>query len=126
MNKVILTGNICKDISLAQTQAGTKVVSNTIAVKRDFKNAQGEYESDFIPFVAWNSQADFLDKYANKGDKIELCGRWQVRTYQDQQGMNRQVNEVVAENLSILINKAKEETVDSLQPIEVKADDLPF
>ena len=54
MNKVILIGRLVRDPELKQTPSGTPVLQNTIAVTRKFKNQQGEYESDFINFVALN------------------------------------------------------------------------
>ena len=140
MNKVILTGNICKDIVLKESEKGNKVIANTIAVRRGYKNAKGEYDADFINFVCWNGQAEYLNDYAKKGDKIELVGRWQVRSYEDSQGLNKQINEVIVESLNILVSKSEEkeesvnkEKVDKKkdkdmvnQLTEVVDDDLPF
>lgn len=108
MNKVILTGNLCQDIELKQTTGGKGVVTNCIAVSRDFKNANGEYESDFINIVVWDKQAEYLSKYASKGDRVELCGRWTVRKYTANDGTNRVVNECVVESIKAF-SKPKEE-----------------
>ena len=128
MNKVILTGNICKDIQVNESGKGNKVVSNTIAVRREFKNSQGEYDCDFINFVAWNGQAEYLSNYAAKGDKIEICGRMQVRSYENKEGINIYITEVVVESLNILVhNPDKEkELVDELQEVKDGNEDLPF
>jgi single-strand DNA-binding protein len=112
MNKVILTGNICQDIELKQTTAGKSVVTNCIAVSRDFKNANGEYESDFINIVVWDKQAEYLSKYASKGDRVELCGKWTVRKYQANDGTNRIVNECLVESIKAF-SKPKEEPKQS-------------
>lgn len=128
MNKVILTGNLVRDIEEKQTQGGNNVVSNCIAVRRDFKNpATNEYETDFINFVAWGAQATYLKNFANKGDKAELVGRWQVRSYQDQYNNTRQVNEVVVESITVYSTKPtdpQQETTN--QPNEINESDLPF
>ena len=101
MNKVILTGNLVRDPELKQTPSGTNVVENTIAVNRDRKDANGEYQTDFIPFVAWGGQAEYIARNGRKGDRAEIVGRWQQREYTDRDGNRRRVDEVQVENLSV-------------------------
>jgi single-strand DNA-binding protein len=108
MNKVILTGNLCKDLELKQSMGGKSVITNTIAVQREYKSANGEYESDFINIVVWDKQAEYLSKYGHKGNRVELCGRWTVRKYQANDGTNRIVNECVVESIKVF-SKPKEE-----------------
>ena len=94
MNKVILSGNICKDIELRYTTSNVPAVHNSIAVKNDFKNAKGEYDSQFINFVAYRLNAEFLGKYAAKGSKVLLEGRWNNRTYDKADGTKGYITEV--------------------------------
>lgn len=134
MNKVILIGNIVKDIELRQTQAGTSVVVNTIAVRRNFKNQTGEYESDFINFVAYRTTAELLVQYFTKGDKIGLTGRWQNRSYKNQNDQTVYVSELIVEDIEFLQTKKaeekSEEKVDPSQDIStafgIGNEDLPF
>lgn len=129
MNLVVLSGNLCKDIELKQTQSGLSVLRNTVAVRRDYKE-NGEYVSDFIDIVVWKNQAEYLDKYASKGSKVELKGRWEVRKYQANDGSTRTANECVVESISILSELKKNE--DSEQPKQQtlvedeNPSDLPF
>ena len=67
MNKVILSGNLCKEIELKQTQSGKSALNNSVAVRRDFKDADGTYQTDFIDFIAFGNQAEYLKKYASTG-----------------------------------------------------------
>ena len=99
MNKCILSGNLCRDVELKQTTGGKSVVTNCVAVQREFKGANGEYESDFIDIVVWDKAAEYLAKYAKKGDRVELCGRWTVRKYTANDGTNRVVNECTVESI---------------------------
>lgn len=122
MNKVILSGNLCKDIELKQTQSGKSALNNSIAVRRDFKDADGTYQTDFIDFIAFGNQAEYLSKYASKGDRAELVGRWQVRNYVDKNGYDRRTNEVVVENISLVTPKKKEEQSQDTKELE----ELPF
>ena len=124
MNKVILTGNLCREIELKQTNGGKEVVGNCVAVKRDYKNANGEYESDFINIVIYGASATYLSKYASKGDRVEIVGRWNVRKYEDNNGTTQIINECVVESITAL-SKPKEDA----QPTKKKSvmiDDLPF
>ena len=122
MNKVILSGNLCKDIELKQTQSGKSATNNSVAVRRDFKDADGTYQTDFIDFIAFGNQAEYLSKYASKGDRVELVGRWQVRNYVDKNGYDRRANEVVVESISLVTPKKKEEQSQE----DKSVDDLPF
>ncbi len=133
MNKVILIGRLCKDHDVRKTQGGTKVLSNTIAVTRDYKNVNGEYETDFINFIAWKASADLIAKYFQKGDRIGLVGKWQTRTYQAQDGTNRYVNELMVENIEFLQEKrepaqhaVESNPFDPESQFNINNDDLPF
>lgn len=132
MNKVILIGNIVKDIELKQTQSGTSVVANTIAVRRNFKNQTGEYESDFINFIVYRTTAELIVQYFTKGDKIGLIGRWQNRTYKNQNDQTVYVSELIVEDIEFLQTKKEkpEEKVDPFQDINeafgITNEDLPF
>lgn len=132
MNKVILSGNLCHEIELKQTKSGNSVVTNCVAVQREYKNDKGEYESDFINLVIWGAQAEYLSRYANKGDRVELVGRWQIRKYTANDGTPRTVSECVVESIKAFSRK-KEETQPTFNPNtqptfeEIKdGDDLPF
>lgn len=136
MNKVILSGNLCRDIEIKQTTGGKMVVTNSIAVKREFKNTNGEYETDFIYFQAWGGQAEYLSKYARKGDRLEICGRWQVREYQAADGSKKTVNECVVDLVNAFSFKGYDrgranETAQSAAEMPVMTEwqedgDLPF
>ena len=100
MNNVSLTGNLVNDIVLRTTDNGVKVTSNTIAVKRNKKESNGEYGTDFINFVAWRNQAEYLSTYAKKGDRLELVGEWHTREYEDSKG-KRIINELIVDSVGV-------------------------
>ena len=58
MNITALVGRLTKDPELRYTQSGTAVCEFTLAVTRDFKNAQGDYDSDFILCIVWRKSAE--------------------------------------------------------------------
>lgn len=100
MNKIILIGNVCKDIE-TKYYNDRKYMKNTIAVRRDFKNKDGEYDSDFFNFTVWGNQAEYLDKFANKGYKIALCGRLMNNNY-EKDGQTVYSNDIQVDSIEIL------------------------
>ena len=67
MNKDCLIGRLGKDVVLNTTPSGVYTTSNVVAVTRQYKNASGEYESDFINIAAWRKTAEYIHKHAKKG-----------------------------------------------------------
>jgi single-strand DNA-binding protein len=112
MNKVELTGRICSDIELKATGNGTSVCSFRLAVQRRFKNAEGNYDADFISCVAWRGTADHISKYWHKGEPIELVGSLQTRTY-EKDGQRVFVTEVVVEEVGFIIGNKRSEASET-------------
>lgn len=106
MNKAILIGRLTKDPELKTTASGISVCSFTLAVNRRFKNADGNYDADFISCVAWRQQADFLTKYFAKGRMVGLVGSIQTRTYEDKEGKKVYITEVTADEIHFVDSKA--------------------
>ena len=122
MNKVQLVGRLTKDPEVKFTSNQTKVCSFTIAVDRKFKDANGQRQADFISCVAWKQTAEFLQKYFHKGNRIGICGSIQTRSYEDQNGQNHFITEVLAEEVEFVESKensSQEEKIESEAPIEV-------
>ena len=109
MNKVIETGRVTKDIELRQTTAGTSVIEFSLAVKRAFKNANGEYDSDFFNCVAFSKSAETISRYVKKGDMIGIEGILQTRNYTNKEGRKINVTEIIVENFEFLQSKKQEE-----------------
>ncbi len=105
MNKAILVGRLTKDPELKTTGSGVSVCSFTIAVNRRFRNAEGNYDADFINCVAWRQQAEFLSKYFSKGRMVGISGSIQTRNY-ERDGQRVYVTEVVADEVSFVDSKA--------------------
>lgn len=108
MNKVILKGIISKDIELRSTTSGVEVVAFNLAVQRDFKNKEGNYDADFISCVAYKNTATFINKYFTKSSKILLEGKLQTRTY-EKDGNKKYITEVIVEKAEFVDNKKTEE-----------------
>lgn len=82
MNQLNLVGRIVRKIEMKEVGEGKVVLNNTLAVKRKFKNDQGQ-QADFIPIVAWGQVAKLIQSYCEKGDLIGLTGHVQSRSYQN-------------------------------------------
>ena len=123
MNKVILSGRICSEIELKTTANNVSVCSFRIAVNRRFKNAEGNYEADFISCVAWRSNADYISKYFSKGKPIEIVGNIQTRTY-EKDGHKVFVTEVMVDEANFVIQD-KTSNTDNASTTEVNTSD-PF
>ena len=99
LNKIFIMGRLTRDPELRHTQSGTAVASFSLAVDRDFKNQNGEKETDFIDVVAWRNSAEFVSRYFTKGRMAVVEGRLQIRSWQDRDGNKRRSAEVVADNV---------------------------
>ena len=120
MNKVVIIGRTTKDIEIKATSTGTSVVEFSVAVRRNFKNANGENESDFFNCVAYSKLAETIGRYVKKGDMIGLDGRLQTRSYTNREGKKVYVTEIIAENVEFLQTKKQEGQKPSFE------DDDPF
>ncbi len=99
LNKIFIMGRLTRDPELRRTQNGTAVAGFALAVDRDYKNADGTKETDFIEVVEWRSSAEFVSKYFAKGRMAVVEGRLQIRDWQDKDGNKRRNAEVVADNV---------------------------
>lgn len=133
MNKVIMTGNLCNDPEVRQTNGGVSVCTFKIAVQRNFKNEQGVREADFFSVVVWRQLAELCGKYLQKGRKVAVTGCLQNRNYDAQDGSKRFVTEIIADEVEFIEPKrdeGKPAAKPAPQPTELtpadSEDDLPF
>ena len=102
MNKIILVGRLTKDPEVRSTSAGFSTVNFTVAVNRNFKNKDGNYDADFLPCVAFRQTADFISKFFKKGSMICLDGRVQTRNYDAQDGTKRYTTDVAVDSFDFI------------------------
>ena len=98
VNKVILIANATRDADLRHTQNGKAVSSICLATNRSVK---GEEESQFHSIVCWDRLAETTAEYVKKGDSLYVEGRLQYRGFQDEEGQERGVCEIVADDAQI-------------------------
>ncbi|MDE3095787.1 MAG: single-stranded DNA-binding protein [Chloroflexota bacterium] len=109
LNTATLIGRLGRDPELRYTGNGTAVAQFSIAVERDFKNGQGERETDWFDIVAWRQLAELVAEHLSKGRMVAVQGRLQTRTYDDKDGNRRKVTEIVADRVHFLGGKDKDD-----------------
>ena len=100
MNIIAMTGRLSTEPELRKTLNGTAVCNFSIAVQRDYKNEEGKYDSDFFNCVAWRGTGELVSKHFKKGQRINISGSLETRTYQDKDtGKNRTAYEIVVDRV---------------------------
>lgn len=104
LNQVILIGNLTEDPELQYTQSGVARTTFTIAVNRQYRDANDELqeETTFVPITAWRNQAENCATYLSKGRPVAVTGRLRISNYEDDEGNNRKWTNVVARNVQFL------------------------
>lgn len=99
MNKVILMGRLTRDpeVRYSQGEKQTAIARYTLAVDRKFKNAEGNYEADFINCVAMAKNGEFAEKYLKQGTKIAVTGRIQTGSYTNKDGVKVYTTDIMVE-----------------------------
>ena len=113
MNKVVLVGRLTAKPELRYTPQNTAYTRFSVAVNRNFTNADGKRDADFINVVAWRKQAETISKYFDKGNLIALEGRLQTGSYDDKEGNKRYTVDVALDNFEFVESKAVREQSSS-------------
>lgn len=98
MNSVQLTGRLVRDPEVTYTNGGLSVARYTLAVNRRFKQENGP-DADFIRCVAFGKTAEFIEKYFKQGQKMDMTGRIQTGSYENQEGKKVFTTDIVVESV---------------------------
>lgn len=101
-NKVILMGNLTRDVEMRTTASGQNVASFSLAVSRTWRGQDGQQneQTSFINCVAWGKAGEIIAQYTSKGSPLLVSGRLDQRSYEDKDGNKRQAVEVVVEDFN--------------------------
>lgn len=110
MNRVSLVGRITKDLILRRVSGGRVQASFVLAVNRNFKNQNGEVDTDFVLCTIWGREAENTAKHCGKGSLIGLGGRIQSRSYEREDQSRVYVTEVIAEDIRFILTKRRGDT----------------
>ena len=100
INNVVLTGRITRNLELKQTNNNNLSLNITLAVDRNFKDQNGEKQTDFISCKAFGKRAETIAQYCQKGDLIGITGSIQTGSYQKQDGTKVYTTDVMVDGLS--------------------------
>jgi single-strand DNA-binding protein len=103
-NKVILMGNLTRDVETRTTASGQTVGNFSLAVTRSWRdqNGQQQDQTSFINCVAWGKVGEIIAQYVQKGAPLLVSGRLDQRSYEDKDGNKRQAVEVVVEDFNFV------------------------
>lgn len=101
LNRITLVGRLTRDPELRTTSTGKDVVEFSIAVNKRIKPADGA-DADFFRVKAWGQTASYVGEYIGRGRMVSVDGRLESRKYTDKDGNNREIVEIVADNVNAL------------------------
>lgn len=110
-NKVILLGNLTRDIELRHTSGNQAVANIGLAVNRRWRSPDGENreETTFVDCEAWGRTAEIMSQYLTKGRPVFIEGRLRLDTWQDKEsGGNRSKLKVVVETFQFVDSRGGE------------------
>ncbi len=108
LNQIVLVGRLVKTPELRITDNGRKTSVITLAVPRNYKNQDGQYDTDFLECVLWTGVAESTAEYCKTGDMIGVKGRVQSRIVEKEDGTKKKKTEIVAERVTFLSSSNKE------------------
>jgi len=105
-NKIILVGNLTRDIELRYSQAGMGIANTAIATSHKFTvNGEKKEEVCFVDITFFGRSAEVANQYLRKGSKILVEGRLKLDQWQDQQGQKRSKHTVTVATMQMLDSK---------------------
>jgi len=115
-NKVILVGNLKRDIELRYSQGGMGIANTAIATSRKFtSNGEKKEEVCFVDITFFARSAEIANQYLRKGSKILVEGRLKLDDWVDQNGQKRSKHSIVVETMQMLDSKDNTETTPQQQ-----------
>lgn len=144
-NKVILMGNLTRDVEMRSTPNGQSVANFSLAVTRSWRDQSGQQQdqTSFINCVAWGKAGEIIAQYVSKGQSLLVSGRLDQRSYEDKDGNKRQAVEVVVEDFNFVggrgegdsssapsqsspSNKSKDVVIEDIDDKPIDLSEIPF
>ena len=112
-NKIILVGNLTRDIEVRFTASNLAIGNTGIATNKKFKNQMGEEKEEvmFIDITFFGRTAEIANQYLKKGSKILVEGRLKLDQWTDQSGKKRSKHSLVVESMKMLGGREEEQFV---------------
>jgi len=114
-NKIILVGNLTRDVEVKYTQGGMAIAKTAIATSRKFKSNTGEQKEEvcFVDITFFARSAEIASQYLHKGSKILVEGRLVFEQWTDQNGQKRSKHGVTVDVMQMLGAKGDSPTNES-------------
>ena len=112
LNQIVIVGRLTSNPEVVKSEDGKERSQITLAVPRSYKNADGEYETDFVDCVLWGGVATNTSEYCKKGDIVGVKGRIQTNNYETDDGEKRKSTQIVAEKVTFLSSKSKDDDIE--------------
>lgn len=114
MNHITILGRLTKDPEIRYTPSQKVVAQFTLAVDRPFKAENGQKEADFIPCVVWGKFAELIGNSCQKGHRLLVEGRLQIRNFEAKDGTKRYVAEVIVNSFEFIERKEQPKTMTDM------------
>ena len=125
MNKCIFLGNLVSDPDTKTTQSGKTVTRFRVAVKRDMKNQDGKYDSDYISCIAFGKTGETIARYFEKGRKILLETRCLTGSYDKKDGTKVYTTDFVVDSFHFVDSPVKA-TESRAEATDIKTQECGF
>lgn len=130
LNKSLLIGRLTAQPEVKKTPTDKSVLRVTLAVSRQFKNADGQRDADFLTIIIWGKPAELFASYGKKGSLVSIEGELRTHRYEDKAGVTHYVTEVLCHQFNLLESRAavalRENQVETVTDVMLEAEDLPF
>ena len=111
LNKCMIIGNLGRDPEMRYTPSGQAVTQFSVATNRNFRDQQGEWQSEteWFRVVIWGDRGERAAEQLRKGHKVYVEGRIQTRQWEDQTGNKRYTTELIANQVTSLERRDRDE-----------------
>ena len=127
INKVILIGNLGRDVETKYTPSGAAVAKFSLATTEKFKGKDGQWaeKTEWHNIVLWQKLAEIAGEYLKKGSKVYVQGRLQTHSW-DKDGTKHYMTEVVGDELVLLDAREKSSEQPQVAAQAIIDEDIPF
>ena len=112
LNQIVIVGRLTSNPEVVKSEDGKERSQITLAVPRSYKNADGEYETDFLNVVSFGPVAETTSAYCKKGDLLGIKGRVETSVYENADGEKKKSTQIIADKISFLCSKQKAEEIE--------------
>lgn len=119
LNQIVIVGRLTSNPEVVKSEEGKERSQITLAVPRSYKNADGEYDTDFVDCILWGGVAENTAEYCHKGDIVGIKGRIQTNTYETESGEKKKSTQIVAEKVTFLSSSKNNDVEKSDEDLDM-------